>query len=867
MESQASQVVQHLRQVLLQDEGGATDGQLLECFIEQRDEAAFAAIVKRHGRLVWNVCRRFLNRHDTEDAFQATFLVLCRKAASIRRRESLASWLYGVTYHTALHARRTAARRRARQKQVVNMPEPAVVEQDLWNDLQPVLDQELSRLPEDYRVVVLLCDLESKTRKEVARQLRLPEATVGSRLARARAMLAKRLARHGLAVSGATLAVVLSEKAMASSVPTSVVSTTIKAVGGLAAGTAATRAISVKVAALTEGVMKAMLLNKLNSVVAGLLLVAVLVGGTGVVYRTQAAGPTVAAQPEQPVQHRPVDGLVVRRVVQAKKDSGKEAPQQPKEQVTLKGHTNRVDSLAFNRDGKTLTSASADGTIKLWDVTKDRNTATLKAGTPVACVAFNRDGKTLASGGNDSNVKLWDVTTGNNTATIQAAVDNVPVPITCVAFSPNGKTLASGSENRKIELWDVSTRKSIATLEGHTRVVLSVAFSPDSKTLASASGDGTIKLWDVAAAKCRSTLRAHMNTPQISYVYCVAFSPDGKTLASGGQDGTVRLWDVDTGKNRATLNGHLSFLCLAFSPDGKTLASGSDDRTVKLWDVTTGKNIATLQGHSDVVASVAFSPDGKTLASGSCDKAIKLWRFKRAAPPAKGGKKVDPKAKLKQLLENDPPPHLVFEDHLAHAIARLKQLLENDPPPPPLPPEPEAVPPPPPLPVAPPREFPANPEKAIANEQSKAEKLFRAPKKMNDWHNVRMVISWVSPWRYYHGQASRQRCFVGADRTLVAPAQAPPFSLPGAQTVGLPQSPDGHYLCPQDRYSLGGLAPGDGLRLRNDLPELPEGLAPSWPLAQPPSSPSPGTGTGRAHRLVAGGRRCHPCPGPGRRGG
>jgi RNA polymerase sigma factor (sigma-70 family) len=265
-------MIEHLRRALLQDGAGPTDAQLLASFVEHRDEAAFAAIVKRHGRLVWNVCRRILGLHDTEDAFQATFLVLCRKAASIRRREMLASWLYGVAYQTALQARRTAARRRAREKQVADMPEPAI-EKDLWNDLQPLLDQELSRLPEGYRVVLLLCDLEGKPRKEAARQLGLPQGTIASRLARARAMLANRLGRHGLAVSGGALAGLLPHQAASAAVPTSVVSATIKAATVFAASqAAATGVISVKVAALMEGVVRTMFLAKLKTVICTLAL-------------------------------------------------------------------------------------------------------------------------------------------------------------------------------------------------------------------------------------------------------------------------------------------------------------------------------------------------------------------------------------------------------------------------------------------------------------------------------------------------------------------------------------------------------------------------------------------------------------------
>jgi RNA polymerase sigma factor (sigma-70 family) len=306
--SQASQVIERLRRVLLH-EAGLGDAQLLGCFIEHRDEAAFAALVKRHGRLVWNVCRRLLGQQDAEDAFQATFLVLIQKAASIRRRELLASWLYGVAHQTALQARRTAARRRTREKQVMDMPEPAIAAQDWWNDLQPLLDQELSRLPEAFRVVLLLSDMEGQMRKEVARQLGLPEGTVASRLARARALLAKRLARHGLAASGATLALVLSEKASAASVPTSVVSATTRVGGLLAAGTATTGAVSVKVAALTEGVLKAMLLSKLKVATATLLVVLAVVGGAGLSYQTPAAvRPKVQAATEQANQEKPPAG-------------------------------------------------------------------------------------------------------------------------------------------------------------------------------------------------------------------------------------------------------------------------------------------------------------------------------------------------------------------------------------------------------------------------------------------------------------------------------------------------------------------------------------------------------------------------------
>jgi RNA polymerase sigma factor (sigma-70 family) len=274
-------VVQCLRRaVLQQDSAGLTDGDLLACFIERRDEAAAAALVRRHGPMVWGVCRRTLcNPHDAEDAFQATFLVLVRKATSIAPREMVGNWLYGVARQTALKAKAIRARRQTRERQLMDLPESRVSQDEHWHDLQPVLDQELSRLPDKYRVAIVLCYLEGKTRKEAARQLGVPDGTLAARLARARAMLAKRLARRGLTVTCGALAVALSRSAAARA-PISVVSSTIKVARLIAAGQAAAGKIPRTVASLTEGMLKTMLLAKLKTATAAVLLtVIILVAG------------------------------------------------------------------------------------------------------------------------------------------------------------------------------------------------------------------------------------------------------------------------------------------------------------------------------------------------------------------------------------------------------------------------------------------------------------------------------------------------------------------------------------------------------------------------------------------------------------
>jgi RNA polymerase sigma factor (sigma-70 family) len=267
----------HVRSVMVnQDAAGLGDGELLKRYVRHKDEAALEVLVRRHGPMVMGVCRRVLHHaHDAEDAFQATFLVLVRKAATLQAPGMIGSWLYGVAYRTALDARKAAAKRRAKEAKVAaHSPIP----EDTWADLRPVLDQELERLPDKYRAVVVLCDLEGKTRREAARHLGCPEGTVASRLASARTLLAKRLLRHGLSISGGALAAVLSQNASAC-VPTAVVASTTHAAAALAAGQAMAGLISANILALTEGVVKSMFLTKLKIAGALTLTVAGLLGG------------------------------------------------------------------------------------------------------------------------------------------------------------------------------------------------------------------------------------------------------------------------------------------------------------------------------------------------------------------------------------------------------------------------------------------------------------------------------------------------------------------------------------------------------------------------------------------------------------
>ncbi len=269
-----------------------TDGQLLERFVAQLDEVAFEALVRRHGPMVFAVCKRICrHQHDAEDAFQACFLVLARKASSIRPADAVGNWLFGVARRTSLRARAMRLRTISRERQVDHMPEPATESVDSTLEIEAILDQELSCLADKYRTPLVLCELEGRTRKEVARQLKLPEGTLSSRLATARKLLAKRLSRRGIAVPSVVLASILAENVASASLPTSLANRTTSAACNFAKGSAeAAPLASRNVLSITNGVMKTMLLAKLSLAVS---LFAMVIGMTAGAY-TLASSPLQA---------------------------------------------------------------------------------------------------------------------------------------------------------------------------------------------------------------------------------------------------------------------------------------------------------------------------------------------------------------------------------------------------------------------------------------------------------------------------------------------------------------------------------------------------------------------------------------------
>jgi RNA polymerase sigma factor (sigma-70 family) len=680
--SQPSEVTQHLRtMMLLRDGAGLTDRQLLADYISRRDEAALAALVRRHAPMVWGVCRRMLrNYHDAEDAFQAAFLVFARKATSIASPELLANWLYGVAYQTALNARTTAARRRARERQVAEMPEPEAVQQDLWHDLQPLLDQELSRLPDKYRIPVVLCDLEGKTRKEAAQQIGCPEGTVAGRLARARVLLARRLARHGLAVSGGTLAAVLAPNAALASAPTAVVLRTIKAAGLSAAEqAAATGLIPAKVAALTQGVLKSMLLTKLKIATAVLLAVAgLLVAGLGAL-----ALPAPAQKPAAEKEDKEPDKSPAEEKGDKEPDKDPAAGKQIAAELVKPG-AKSVRSLAYSNDGNPVAlvlSKNEDpgipGSVVL-DVQKGKVQHTLEGfetgrPSPSRPMFFNatasKDGTVIAVASAkwshkwEGLIKVWDPRTGTLVKSFELDGQAAAVALSADGAKVIGAARTFPTANGKMLVWDVKRGELLQTLEAKGLEYYAAAISDDGKWIAGAGdvGDptyeGKVVVWEVETGKVKHewaglrTMYAVAFSPEGKQVaaagwVCDAFaiSPDGKPVATAGpgpgaaarpDDKVIRVWDVQTGKLKHKLKpeGGVRITGLVFSPDGETLATADFNGSVCLWDLAKEKTRVTLEGHGGSAWCVAFSPDGRTLASGGDDWTIRFWPV--AAEPKK----------------------------------------------------------------------------------------------------------------------------------------------------------------------------------------------------------------------------------------
>jgi WD40 repeat protein len=307
-------------------------------------------------------------------------------------------------------------------------------------------------------------------------------------------------------------------------------------------------------------------------------------------------------------------------------------PAIPQEQLTLaeaaytpgarrvyRGHTNRVEAVAFTPDGTKALSGANDQTLILWDIATGQVIRRFEGHTEmVGTVAMHPDGRHALSGSNDTTMILWDLETGQAIRTFQATDE-----VQGVALSPDGRQALSSSQDGLLTLWDVETGREIHRLTGHTQEVKNAAFSKDGRTAISCSADQTMILWDLATGQVLSKFEGLDRE-----INDLALSPDGRTVFTGSADGLGLLWDMQTKQEIRRFPGHISEVrSVRFSPDGKWVATGSLDSTVMVWDVATGERVRYLAGHGSAIRSIAFSPDGHTLLSASEDQTLRLWNL------------------------------------------------------------------------------------------------------------------------------------------------------------------------------------------------------------------------------------------------
>jgi RNA polymerase sigma factor (sigma-70 family) len=587
----------------------------VSAFAESHNDEAFAELVRRHGSMVLATCRRVLypDTHTADDAFQATFLVLATKARAVSPPERVGAWLHGVAVHVAKKARAwvrkiTPSAPSDLDKAPANVTEP---NPDAAH-IRAAIDDVLAGLPAKYRSPVVLCELEGRSRADAAQALGWTEGTLSGRLARAKKLLADRLARRGFALPAAGLAAVLLAQPAAANVPAHLVASTIQAAALVAAGAATAEVTSEPVAALAREGCPPMS-TTFKVLAAGIAGIGLTLGGFGLFKLYDRA---TAAPPAHPVVNLPLAALADEKPVKG----------------WVTAHTfkfeNPITAVAFGPD--IIAAGDKEGVLRLYDAKTGKEKEVLLDGTggakPIDRVQFSPDGASL------------HLVTNEGDAVHLCSVEKVgrkfpgfggAGKMKCFGASTDGAYWLQAFDGNK-ELLLMPNKLGEGMVGGqadgrftHTDAVRYVA-ADDGNVVATISLN-TLRVW--SKDKDKPLWDAKLEKIDVTGV---AVAPSGKFVAVTGDAGQVWVYDAKTGKQLSKtekLTGPVSQA--AFSPDGKRIVAACEDKTARVYDAETGKELAVLKGHTEALSCVAFSPDGETIVTGSFDKTVRVWEFKK----------------------------------------------------------------------------------------------------------------------------------------------------------------------------------------------------------------------------------------------
>ena len=683
-----------LRQVHRLAGSPAPDAVLLDRFARSNDEYTFTDLVTRHGPMVWRVCRRMLgDAQAAEDAFQATFLILAQRAEYIKKPSSLAAWLHGVARRVARNVQTAENQRRRRETAVPDLdpvdPNPDPLAEVSAREALLILDDEVQRLPEQYRLPVILCCLEGMSQEEAAQRLGWSAGSVKGRLERGRKRLQERLTRRGLTLTTLLAVMTLSRHEAAAGAGRILVGGTVRAVMAFTKGEPAQ--IGVRVAALAEAGLKGLGVAQGKTVMALVLVAGLVIAGTGSVLL-----PGLADQMPKPpvVQQKPPETLPKETALLRTNLNGDPLP---------KGAVARLGTERFRSDawveqvtvvpgGKQFIGLGSHSVI-LWDATTGKEVRRFDAQAWRMMVsdgeafAVSPDGKVLAVGTEESNcpILLYDLASGKKLGELPGHKGPKERSFEAHLAFVTPTLLVSAGEDRTIRVWELSSKREVGRLVSSDRRRISTlvpfpnghhvlgcglddktggywtvwdvatgkvlhqvdslpngfvraALAPDGHSIAISLGVGEVekeggynevRLYSVSTGKEQRRWRTHSGRfPQRN---SVAFAGDGKRIATGGADQKVRQWELATGTEIAPAiepywyANHVTYL------DGSTLITFGSQNVIKLWDVSTGKPKIDLAGLESRLTALAFSPDGRHVVTGGGGGggSLRVWEVAR----------------------------------------------------------------------------------------------------------------------------------------------------------------------------------------------------------------------------------------------